>query len=59
MKRTALENAQKLLEDLEIGGLTKTAERTIGWAIVAVAEQLDRVATIAETWAKQPKEKAK
>lgn len=45
MTKTALENAQELLEDLEIGGLTKTAERAIGWAIVAVAVQLGRIAT--------------
>jgi len=44
-----------MLRDLEAQGRGKEGEKVIGWAILAVAEQLDRMATIAETWAKQPK----
>ena len=53
--KTTLERAKELLESQSAKSIEKTVEAAIGWAIVAVAEQLDRVATIAETWAKQPK----
>lgn len=47
MKKTALENAQKLLKDLETEGLglNKREERVIGWAIVEIATQIGRIAT--------------
>ncbi len=50
MAKTALENAQELLESLE-GSFERKRERerrgeaAIGWAVVAVSEQLERIAT--------------
>lgn len=50
-----LGEVELMLRDLKARGIGEKGERVIGWAILAVAEQLDRMATIAETWAKQPK----
>jgi len=56
MKKTALENAQELLESLE-GSFERKRERrgeaAIGWAVVAVSEQLGRIATQLETLEKK------
>lgn len=54
MDKTALAEARKCLETVEQGAPT-AGEAAITWAFVALAENLGRVATIAETWAKQPK----
>lgn len=55
MEKTALKNAQKLLEDVQTEGLGlhKREERAIGWAIVAVATQIGRVATQLEVLNKE------
>jgi len=58
MAKTALENAQELLESLE-GSVERKRERerrgevAIGWAVVAVSEQLERIATQLETLEKK------
>ena len=57
--KTTLEKAKELLETTQAKSIEKTVETAIGWAIVAVAEQLDRVATIAETWLSSLNRKAK
>jgi len=44
MEKTALKNTQELLGSLE-GDFEKRGEAAIGWAILAVATQLGRVAT--------------
>lgn len=44
-----------MLRDLEAQGRGKEGEKVIGWAILAVAEQLDRIAKVLETGANQPK----
>jgi hypothetical protein len=53
MEKTALEKAQKLLSNAEADFKFK-GEVGVGWAVLAVAEQLERMATIAEKWAKSP-----
>lgn len=49
MKKTALENAQEILERFQKEprgeGPSQAGEIAIGWAIVAVATQIGRVAT--------------
>ena len=47
--KTALEKAKELLEVPQAGSIAKTVETATSWAIIAVAEQLARVATVMET----------
>ena len=57
MEKSTLEISKELLEsppgEAEIGAFR--ISKGTGYAILAVAEQLDRLATIAEAWAQQPK----
>ena len=43
MVKTALETAQELLGNLK-GDPSRKGETAIGWAVVAVSEQLERIA---------------